>query len=746
MPVKIYRQGLLKKADETLTFEQQMGTMTSARINEKLGVIAPYAIGFELLKKDEDGTKGVGTMVYLIGDQVVYIPSFFNQGRLRTCDMVILADKQQFMPATEGIITYLRSKYDREVGEIIQKDQPQVLQGMPSSITVRDNITPIRKTSSYSLTKNFHKTAEYIMDLDRVRSSIDTDVNVLDVALGMGKQAAMNMVELLTGDTKLFDAFNGYYGAEKLGLFKEAATKLLTPVEKAPDTILVEPFTKQAQDMTEKEQKLMDTFGFLVKTARNDFSNVERESTLVDAFTTVTESGFYDVMTLGGELKKALVIKADSLDKYEDGGTLYGSVFNRNTVHQSFLHPSYGIMRQTAKYAYLLEDTPNGAYLWHEGPLMGRKYDMPTEKVTEAVIAGGNPLKEGQILQRSTLIVCPDTTAIILDERYLPVDGGGWYSEYEWTPFIAITVSDTVKKPHESKKMLILPEGCIVFKEIDSWLREDSRSEDKDAARTKYKVKLAGSPGFQQLLDKYLSYRYSRVKIYSNGTGFAISDNTTEKAPQELSVKEASFRLVRDYNVSPEEAPNMVLSAYPSDGVSNSSVYYCIEKKAAGGDYSRGASPYDIPREMSYHEVEYDGPQVERVASEGLIPAPGMTPQQLMDAVQKAADKGVKEVFDVTLMKSLVNTTRPDVLMGDYFTTMLKMMDKLCRMLFLAYAKEDDFRDEFGTDKYDEFVETVRNAMQDMAELFLFVSTRAVTVDGMEILGDDTLLDGSAHI
>ena len=731
MPVKIYRQGLLKKADESLTFEQQLGTMTNARVSEKIPLLNPYAIGFELIKKDEDGTKGCGTMVYLIGDQTVYVPSFFNQGRLRTADIIILADKQQFLPATEGVVTYLKSKYDRSVGETVEKNQPKIVNGMPSSVTVRDNLTPIRKAASF------------LLDMDKIEEHANTPLNILDVALKMGKEASLSLVNIMSNDTRVFNDFVDFYGVDALGHFKTAAEKLCTPVYESPDTYLVEPFSKQASGMTEKEQELMETFGFLVKTARNDFSKVERESDVVEAFTTVTDTGMYDVMTVGGELVKAFVARVDS----EGCGYCTDMAYMRttkgpNTVYSSFLHPSEGTMSQTFRYIYMLEDTPNGVYLKHEGPLTGRKYNTDRNEVLKAIQEKAKKLKAGENIPHSSVILCPDGTAVQVNSEYIPVSGGGWMSK--WGDGF-ISVSSSVIHPYFSNTRLILPEGCVFFISIDSWLNSESKSEDKEESFRKYSVKLVGEPDFNTILDKYMGDKYTRVKIYSNGSGFVLSDDSKSVKPEELSIKEASFRLVRDYNVDPSEAPHMVLEAYPKDHVSNSYARFCIEKKAAGGDYSRGASPYDIPHNISYHEVEYDGPQVERVATDGLIPSPGMTPQQLQEIVHRAAEKGIKEVFDVTIMKSLVETSRPDVLLGDYYTTMVKMLDKLSRMLFLAYAKEDDFKSQFGDDKYAEFVETLKNSMNDLAELFIFIRSRGVAVDGMELSGNDNLLEGSVN-
>jgi hypothetical protein len=141
--------------------------------------------------------------------------------------------------------------------------------------------------------------------------------------------------------------------------------------------------------------------------------------------------------------------------------------------------------------------------------------------------------------------------------------------------------------------------------------------------------------------------------------------------------------------------------------------------------------------------VSYDGPQVDTIGADAVMPAQGKTREQILEQVQKASDSGIKEIFDVSLMKVLVKTSRPESLLGDYRTTIIKMMDRLCRMLFLGYTQEDSFKEQFGEDKYEDYMETIRNAMKDLSELFIFVTTRSVIEDTMSSDGSDELVDGA---
>lgn len=720
MPVHIYQKGrLTKKADEGLTFEQQMGTMTSARVSEKFPILAPYIVGFELLKKDEDGTYGVGTMVYMMGDQTFFIPSFYNHGRFRTGEIIVLRDQHQFIPATEGLISYMKARYDKGTGDIFPRYTINVEKGNPGSVKVKEDDFPISKGAS-----------------------LDPDsTDIFDIAIGMGKTASAQLIDIITASTKTFNDFVDFYGIDKVASFKDNFEKQHTQPKAPVTTWAIDPLDKTASCLTPEESKSLHTFGFLIKTAKSEFSKVEKEHKLSDQFVSCTTNGVYQILSDDGDTNTALVIHTTDDDIIGCCGIDLNPRKGFNTVPDAFLHPSHN---KGGHVLMIFDKGPANTYQHADYIPTGIRVtdiDVQFDDIKEF----GEPLKDCNTLSYNDIIICPDMSTIRIHSKMHKISGGD--SWIDCCGELTVSVNDVLKTPRKSGRHITIPEGCIVVHKVDSYEapKPDNMSweeweKNKVEERSKYIFNVARPSNIQNALFNHINKRYTTIKIFSNGSGFTVSSDNSE--PKDVSIKEASYILTNTYNVNPLDAPFMVLDAFPKDGVSNNSVRWCVEKKAADGNYSRGASPYDIPN-LGYNEVKYDGPETETIGTDGIIPAQGTTREDILKQVQTAADSGVKEIFDVSVMKTLVSTSRPEALIGDYTSTILKMMDRLCRMLFLGYVQEDAFKDQYGEDKYDEYMETIRNSMDDLSELFIFVSTRSVLADSMDTDGSDELTDGN---
>ena len=717
MPVHIYKRGnLTKKADEGLTFEQQMGTMTSARLAEKFPMLSPYLVGFEVLDKDADGTYGVGTMVYMMGNQAFYIPSFFNHGRLNTGEIMVLRDQQQFLPANEGLISYMKSRYDKGLGTIFPKLHQDVTKGAPGSVKVKKDEFPIKKSASIG----------------------EDTINVLEDAIMMGKHASAQLIDIIAADTRMFNEFASYYGLDKIAAFKEAFDKQHAPKKTSVDTWVIDGLDKSAAVMTEDERKTLTTFGFLVKTAKNDFPEVSKIDQVSEQFSTITETGMYEVLDINGETHKAIVVRID--DDCGHCACICEPPKDINSAPDRYIKPKM-LMTKSLKFVMIpMEGNKDCKTLYTEA--IGRR--IGDGKVTYDTIKGiGDKLESKDTLKYDDIIVAPDGSIYQVKTNYVSV-GGDSKSFINHDHRDTIRIKDVVKTIAYRNGFVDVPEGSVVLSKPEHKQKPDNMSWDEwDAKQLKEQEKVftpASIDNMSSAIMNYINSTYTTVKIFSNGSGFTVSGDNNE--PKDMSIKEAAFTLTSRYDVDPLDAPHMVLEAYPADGVSNNSVRWCIEKKAAGGDYSRGASPSDIPN-LGYHEVSYTGPETETVGRDAVIPSQGASREDILKQVQKAADSGVKEIFDVSLMKVLVKTSRPEALLGDYHRTILKAMDRLCRMLFLGYVKEDDFKQQYGEDKYDEYLETIRNAMEDLSELFIFINTRSVLEDTMDTDGSDDLTDGN---
>lgn len=75
---------------------------------------APYAMGFEIVHKNDDNTRMVGIFAFRIGPDLNYVPVFFMNGEISGTDLLYRHGTKTFVPLTKEWVTFLleTSSYD----------------------------------------------------------------------------------------------------------------------------------------------------------------------------------------------------------------------------------------------------------------------------------------------------------------------------------------------------------------------------------------------------------------------------------------------------------------------------------------------------------------------------------------------------------------------------------------------------------------------------------------------------------
>ena len=232
----IVRNGLMKKTaeGEGPSFEQQFGILTNSLIVEKLPSLDNMKLAFQLIEKSDDDTKACGAAVYLIGDNVIFVPAFFKQNKIQTGDMMFIAQTQQFLPLSDAWIAWLRDKDLKSAGKIVPMDLVEN-GGSAKAVTIRDIADPITKTASKQMPVPSQKIpglyvwektaalAEECMEKEANRIVpvflrgllyLDPDMkktasdcaSILDVSLHMGKNVAESMINKMVKDANFLNA------------------------------------------------------------------------------------------------------------------------------------------------------------------------------------------------------------------------------------------------------------------------------------------------------------------------------------------------------------------------------------------------------------------------------------------------------------------------------------------------------------------------------------------------------------
>ena len=117
--------------------------------------------------------------------------------------------------------------------------------------------------------------------------------------------------------------------------------------------------------------------------------------------------------------------------------------------------------------------------------------------------------------------------------------------------------------------------------------------------------------------------------------------------------------------------------------------------------------------------------------------------QKTVSTAQQAASEGQKEVFDVSMVSSLLKTVRQDSLIDRYLGDLMKALNSLGRILFLFYWHQEEFEDRYGKSDMPELEDSIRNSFESLGDVTLFLKEK--TIESPFEQGGDIGLDESAR-
>ena len=101
-----------------------------------------------------------------------------------------------------------------------------------------------------------------------------------------------------------------------------------------------------------------------------------------------------------------------------------------------------------------------------------------------------------------------------------------------------------------------------------------------------------------------------------------------------------------------------------------------------------------------------------------------MMPGEAVQRAMSAANAGIKEVFDVSVISGLVDQADTSELRKDYLTDMIRGMDKVGRMMFLFYWHNDEFEERYGREDIKKLEDTLKNVFESSGDLVLFLKEK----------------------
>ena len=684
----IIQRNMTKRATEEdgPSFEQQFGILANAVIADKFPQLDSMKLAFQLIDKSDDNTKACGASVYIVGRTVIFVPAFFRNGNLKTGDMMLIGESQQFLPLSDPWLSWLKNKDLNPAGDLVDTADVDPI-GTTKSTTIREIADPIIKTASVYL--------KGLCKLDPDLKKTASSMNVFDTALHMGKQATESMLDNLMKED-LLNATLSFYKPEDLQKFASAA-EVLDP---APAFKVIMPFDKEAKDLSTKEQHALYKDGFFIKCAAEgkEVPTVIKKKRIQDMFGILKEGGKTGLLQPDGTIKDVYVFKvAGELCCCDPGDR----GVNSYTANRDGYIPPHKFSEPRADF--LIIDDGNSLTM-KQGAM---ELLSDREALTPDMLDGiGKSMKSLGDSEDGGYVLCEDGTAFYV--YGLTKTAKGCWSCGGTTYEVADDDSKLKKPMMTAEHMYLIPPTSRFI----GWSKNPA------------KVGFVTMANLDSFLESYTQKHYKKARIYHNGSDYTVSGDNSENGDQLLSFKEACLALVSDYGVAPADAKVMVKDAANGATYDNpKATSYLITKLASE---TGGWQDANIPMDQKVNPP----PQIEQ----RQMPAFIEDPAQLEKAVTDAANNGIKEVFDVTILKLLVKQNRFFDEIHDDLPLFMQVLDSLCRKLFQFYWHTEKMEEKYGMVKLKSLEESLKVTLDSLSELTIFFKLR--TVDGTGSTGD----------
>ena len=779
-PMGYYKEaqdsGGIESPDE-LQAEQDFAGLAYMFLQDRAPGLIKYLLGFEVVSRDEDGSRAVGMFGFKIGKDYYYAPSFFLNNQIKGLNLLLAKRTNTFVPLQEDWINFIVNRHSIELGSAAAgKD----VQGDLEAPNFRDVTHPPRGKQASADdgpwplgTAWEHVYTKVVHMLEKDAEFIEAVTDAIDVMQGkpLRKYAADEMTELtnwftkvggpnavqaffntVTGNVKFASAALAVYPNlesmyvhkfEKSAMPTKAAAQLTVTTEVDAD-----PATPMA-DEADKQRKRIIRHGFTINDtrppeAKSEMFNVDYER----MFYSPDTPGLYSMLLSTGATMPCWVFNvADSSNNsseedivvvsQQDGLTRRTSsrtVFACDEAHKPIegaYKAAVDLKDMEIGKAYLLINSGGNAV----GPLRVRAVIEEAGKRTEYLISRGS----SDLLRGDPEY---DEYGIRYEDDFSAHFRGSSYRDRRGR-----LRSQAYSNHYGTRSMqLASHKGSVTYKSDGSMVVPSNWKALRVAGYDDYEYDERQSlPRLGGLADATTSLiKAGCVKLAAHsddGRHFylQIGDNPIT---QGLSYKQASIDLVQRVGLTLDDAEE-VLQAATDDRTCNRlvKVAQVMPTPMVGVNMPQppmpgmGMDPYSgLPMQDMAYEQQVQGNMT------GLPPppdsnAPGIgfggdqehqVDPEAQQLAEQAAGAGQKRIFDHASIGGLSKVFDTGAVLDSYVPELMKAMDRIGRILFLFYWNNADFSERYGTDDLAEMEDSLRNVFKSFGSLVLQLRRKSI--------------------
>jgi len=709
--------------NETM-LEKTFSDLAYTTLRDRASALVDYLIGFQMLKQEEEGKRAVGIFGFEIDEKVYYAPVFFLSGEIRGLDSLYAVDSDLFVPLIESWINSIINKRQLEVGETDTRSQNERGVRVPSYIRL--------KTLPSS-----HGAINIKLGSAKMFEQREYD-GVIDLPEALRQAGAVSMFkEAVLKFPKLREAVEQYYDMLD---FTHPQPQQKQAAETRPVTIITSATDEKVSDLSDDQRKSIMEGGAAVIDKRPEVEKSVLYATEARrALENPTEGGLYDVLWGDGTVEPALVLwLTDQLPtcfvlRISDGMHCSISPHEVFTLRQyskseyakkldeigktpSEVRP--GDVAVFASYSGVcsagfcirqkdsgINDTvvlsPNDKYwsgvrqaMFSSAPVgYGQAPDRvrwnrpdPNDRVT-SIIVGGYGSKEPIYTENKLVVNDKGFRAII-------VNHASFKSEKNW-----VDEGYADKTPD-----IILSEGD--FGTYDTVIRQLQKSAQCLVTwKTDNQINVRDQRG-THVLNKTAALKHLMVNHGLGESDARLVVDGTRGDQQEYYVKYAS-----SFEGFPMFPPDDIDQTYGNEMTSMfpGQIPVSVRMPQTPAD-NREFYMYNSPFAGGGHEGNGVG-------------------QSPLNSVVQAAQTGQKDVFDASVMGSLLKSHAPTELVDRFLPTIITGMDRLGRILFLLMWHYKDFEERYGENDLSELIDNLKSTFNDIGEVVMFLKKRSLAGD-----------------
>lgn len=765
MSLKILKQGGMPSTPTDKDFELTFADLAHAQLADKAPQLLDYLLGFQIVDKNEEGTHGIGILGFKVGEQLLFIPTFFMNGEIKQ-NLIYLKDQDLFVPLQENWINYLLSRKpfvfghkeprkERELG--VMEPDLRALSNTQAGGTA-GTVFGTRVASwepwaqqAVGMFKGFKKNAKLLTLPEFLKKTAEYGTSLIlaremreDLDFGNKVLKFYKLSELLHKPTK------------KVKTIKKASVKRLFDRSPAVSDLLQKNngdvniyfSLKEAESklLSDEDLQKLAKGEILIKDSRIKTNQAYRLDEDFKA-QNPAESGVYNLLLSDGDIREVCIF------------------INPRAIGKGYSRVALVVDKKTGSYGYWwpeelwalpqLITKEDKVKFWESLPGVdiikpNNSYVLVDPDSGQSTVA----FKVEKKVKTSNGFIELFVTPLLKDVGTKPLGNAGKVTDEAITqfgrgpllPFVGDVEKNTARNQLEQEiNYQITPPEEKTFTAYNHIVITNDDRDLRVVGNTLFAPKkvrvikltegssldtwaMADPSGLIDVVSNMLKAGADVFQFTKNSGQFYINDRGPFNKQQVITalLKKANLetnfvlKLVED---SADNTSSTIL-------VKNNSVY-----TPPFPDEPVGFNEYvGVPE-------TYSQDQFVRAFSDTDPNSQAYTGKLEREQLAQAAQTGQQEVFDAASIANLVKTINLPEVITKYLSDIILGMDRVNRILFLYYWFNEKFRDRYGQENMAELEDQLVNVSKYLGDLILFLKQRKVTDEpGLDML-DVGLMD-----